>query len=310
MPEFFSSFPGAEVKPASVNIGDMVNTLRGAQAYKSGEITLEQQTALNDEQRRIADAIKQDPNLLMTDNKLDPEKFNKIIPQLAPRNQDKFLQTYNTLYKAQTDAAEAKRGLSQNYKTMIGSRYGVLGRLGITDPNAYIAEGELMKKEYPDIPELHRYIDAANTTFKLSGPGAHVPQMAIRGSQTLLTPTQQEEVFGPKVGTMNLGTDIMQTTTQQRPGGLSPTVTVGPQLGTAQVTPQQYYSDTGRVDMNNNPIYRVFSKSGQILGEITVPAGVNPSQLPGTSNAPMQPPPAAPNAVPGQPIPEIGRAHV
>lgn len=300
MANFFSSFPSAEVKPANVNIGDMVNTLRGAQAYKSGEITLEQQTELNNEQRRIAEAMKQDPNLFMTDNRLDPEKFNKIIPQLAPRNQDKFLSTYNTLYKAQTDAAEAKRGLSQNYKNMIGSRYSVLGRMGVDDPNVYIAEGNLMKQEYPDIPELHRYIDAANTTFRMSGPGAHVPQMAIRGAQTLLTPAQQQEVFEPKVGTMNLGTDIMQTTTQQRPGGLAPTVTVGPQLGTAQVTPSQYYADTGRVDVNNQPIYRVISKTGQVLGEITVPGGVSPSQLPG---GPAAPQPAAPQAVPGQPVP-------
>ena len=300
MPEFFSSFPSQQVKPASVNISDLVNTMRGAQAYQSGEISLEQQRVLNDEQRRIADAMKQDPNLFMTDNKLDPEKFNKIIPQLAPRNQDKFLQTYNTLYKAQTDAAEAKRGLSQNYRTMIGSRYGVLGRMGVNDPNAYIAEGELMKKEYPDIPELHRYIDAANTTFKLSGPGAHVPQMAIRGSQTLLTPTQQEEVFGPKVGTFNFGTDIMQTTTQQRPGGLSPTVTVGPQLGMAQVTPQQYYTDTGQRSYKGEPIFMVKDKNGVVLGEITVPQGVDPNKLPGMGGA-QQPAPAVQQ--PGGPVP-------
>lgn len=300
MATFFSSFPSAEVKPANVNIGDMVNTLRGAQAYKSGEISLEQATVANEEQRKIAEALKQDPALFMTDNRLDIDKINKIIPQLAPRTGQKYLQEYGTLHKAQTEAIKAKLGLSQDIKSVIGTPFRILGEVGVPDPNAYIAAGENLKKQYPDLPDVHKYIDAALTPFRMvKEPGPAVAQMAIQGAQSLLTPAQAEDVFGVKTGTMNLGTDIMQTTTKAMPGGLPATVTVGPQLGTAQVTPSQYYADTGRVDMNNQPIYRVISKTGQVLGEITVPGGVPPSQLPG---GPAAPQPNAPQAMPGGPM--------
>lgn len=215
---------GTSIKPVQqISLADMVNIARGAQAYQGGEIELEQKDIANQEQRRVAEAVKQNPNLFMTDNRLDIDKVNRIIPQLAPRTQATYLQTYNTLHKAQTDAIQAKANLSQDLKTMVGSRYSVLGRAGIPDPAAYIAEGELMKKEYPDIPDLHRYIDAANTSFKLAQPGPSVAQMAIRGAETLLTPAQQQTAFAPGITTQ----DGKTTITQPSVSGQMPTSTVG-----------------------------------------------------------------------------------
>lgn len=297
MPEFFSSFPSQQVKPASVNISDLVNTMRGAQAYQSGEIALEQQTVGNEEQRKIAEALKQDPGLFMTDNRLDIDKVNRIIPQLAPRTGSKYLQEYGTLHKAQTEAIKAKLGLSQDIRSTIGTPFRILGEAGVPDPNVYIAAGESLKKQFPDLPDVHRYVDAALTPFKMvKQPGPAVAQMAIQGAQSLLTPAQAEDVFGPKTGTVNFGTDIMQTTTKAMPGGQPAQLTVGPQIGRAQVAPGSYYTDTGKTDLNNNPIYSVKNKDGVVVGEITVPRGVDPSQMPGMNVAPQPLTPQAPQA--------------
>ena len=294
-----------QIKPVSnLSLADMVNIGRGVQSYKSGQIALEQQTVGNEEQRAIADAMKQNPGLLMTDNRLDMDKVNTIIPQLAPRTGSKYVQEYSTLHKAQTDALSAKANLSQDMKSRIGTRFRVLGDAGVPDPKAYIAEGELMKKEYPDLPDVHKYIDAALTSFKMAQPGPQVAQMAIRGAQTLMTPSEVESVFGPKTGTMNLGTDIMQTTTKATPGGLPSQVTVGPQLATAQITPGEQFKDTGAVDQDNNRIMLRYGKDGSYQGTVVVDSKSGAVKQPTSLGQPAQP--GQPGAAPvGQITPTV-----
>jgi hypothetical protein len=294
-----------QIKPASnLSLADMVNIGRGAQAYKSGQIALEQQDVGNQEQRRIAEAVKQDPNLFMTDSRLDMDKVNKIIPQLAPRTQTKYLQDYSTLHTAQTQALEAKRGFGQNIKSNIGSQLRILGEAGVEDPQAVFALANQLKDQYKDQPDVQRYIDAAMVPFKMTQSGPQVSQMLIRGAQTLLTPTEQEATFGPKTGTMNLGTDIVQYNQRARPGGLPQQLTVNTQqpLAQAQLAPGARLVPTGRFDMNNNPTAIAYGKDGSLLGEVTIPAGANPAQMPsGAGNvqpSAMQPLPAAPAAAP------------
>ena len=291
-----------QIKPASnLSLADMVNIGRGVQSYKSGQIALEQQTVGNEEQRKIAEAMKQDPGLLMTDNRLDMDKVNKIIPQLAPRTGSKYIQEYSTLHNAQTQALEAKRGMNQNLKSTVGTRFRILGDAGVPDPQAYIAEGELLKKEYPDQPDLHKYVDAALTSFKMAQPGPQVAQMAIRGAQSLMTPSEVENVFGPKTSTMNLGTDIKQVTTKATPGGLPSEVTMGKTLDQAQIAPSGRFVDTGQVDQDNNRIMIAYGKDGSYQGTVVAKPG---SGIPGAPPAPGQPAPAA-NAqqpMPGAPI--------
>jgi hypothetical protein len=303
MADFFTSFPSTDIKPQTTNLSDMVNMARGAQALKSGEISLEQQTVGNEEQRKIADAVKQDPNLFMTDNRLDMDKVNKIIPQLAPRTGAKYLQEYSTLHNAQTTALEAKRGFGQNIKSNIGSHFRILGDAGVEDPKAVFALADQLKDQYKDQPDVQRYIDSAMVPFKMTQPGPHVSQMLVRGAQSLLTPAEQESTFGPKTGTMNLGTDIVQYNQKAQPGGLPQQLTVNTQrpLAQAQLSPGTRYVPTNRVDMNNNPTALAYGVNGELLGEVTIPAGANPAQLPGATNVrpgTMQqlPAAAAPNA--------------
>lgn len=98
MATFFSSFPSAEVKPANVNIGDMVNTLRGVQAYKQAEQVnpeiLKQQQAktasdvmsLEDKRfRKIADSqisMINNPLILQAEkdpSSVEPAKLEELV---------------------------------------------------------------------------------------------------------------------------------------------------------------------------------------------------------------------------------------
>ena len=260
-----------QIKPVSnLSLADMVNIGRGVQSYKSGQIALEQQDVGNQEQRAIADAMKANPSLLMTDNRLDMDKVNTIIPQLAPRTGAKYIQDYSTLHTAQTQALEAKRGFGQNIKSNIGSHFRILGEAGVDDPKAVIALANQLKDQYKDQPDVQRYLDAAITPFKMTEKGAHIPQMLISGAQSLLTPEQQESTFGPKAGTINRGMSIEQITTKAKPGGLPPQVTVGPQLTTAQITPGEQFKDTGQVDQDNNRIVMRYGSDGSYQGTVVV----------------------------------------
>jgi len=72
-----------QIKPVSnLSLADMVNIGRGVQSYKSGQIALEQQDIGNLEQRAVADAIKQNPNLFMTDNSL--ARLELVLPRSRP----------------------------------------------------------------------------------------------------------------------------------------------------------------------------------------------------------------------------------
>jgi len=93
------------------------------------------------------------------------------------------------------------------------------------------------------------------------------------------------EQFGakfPAVGFQNLGGTVQPVATgnpnlaETRPGtpvGGGLTVSPSP-LGYGQ-----RYEPTGRVDVNNNPTAFVRDAKGNLLGEVTIPAGVSPDQM-------------------------------
>jgi hypothetical protein len=108
---------------------------------------------------------------------------------------------------------------------MVASRFSVLGRLGVTDKNAYLAEMELLKKENPDNTDLSRLIDSYKTIWEntmQSGPD--LPGKAIAGAQTLLTPAQAQTAFAPTVATTAEGKTV---TTKPSVAGEMPTATIG-----------------------------------------------------------------------------------
>ena len=297
-----------QIKPVSnLSLADMVNIGRGVQSYKSGQIALEQQDIGNQEQRKVAEAIKADPNLFMTDNSLDIEKAKTILPQLAPRTYPDMLQKYTTMSKAEIEAKSAKQGLTQDQKNLVGQTFNILGKAGIKDKNTYLGALDDLVKTNPNNPDLSRLVDSYKTIWNQLPEQTPWDQLAQRGAQTLLNIPQQETAFRQQPGTIGTGAATFPTVTTPSVAGLPPRQEVGQvPLAVAQMAPGGQYELTGKVDMNNNPTYFVRDARGRIIGEETVPAGVSPGQMPGGMPTPLggnvvQPQPQVPGAGQMQP---------
>jgi len=126
--------------------------------------------------------------------------------------------------------------------------------------------------------------------------GPQVADALVKSSQAMLTPTQQQATFAPQTGTLATGAEIKQTTTTPGVGTTAPKIEVGETLAYSQLPPGSRMTDTGTKDLNNNPIFNVFDANGRAIGQTTVPAGVDASQLPGAVPATTQPAGAATTA--------------
>jgi hypothetical protein len=236
-----------QIKPVQgASLADMVNIARGAQQYqqaaqinplalqqqqqatRTGEIALgvEEQ---KDKERNNLQTFFSDPNNFQTEGRIDIDKINAVVPKIAPLTGADVINKYSTLGKAQTEAISAKQNLTQDQRNMIGSRFAILGRLGIQDKNAYIAEMDLLKKENPDNKDLARLLDAYKVTWNEIPSGPDLPSKAIAGAQTLLTPAQQQTAFAPQAGTLSTGEQIFPTVTTPAVGGMLPRIQMGAQ---------------------------------------------------------------------------------
>ena len=233
---------GTEIKPVpQSSLADMLGIARGAQAYqqaqqvnplllqqqqqttRTGEIalTVEEQ---KDKERRNMQTFFADPNNFQTNGRIDIDKINKVVPTIAPLTGSEYINKYTTLGGAQTDAIKAKQGLTQDQRSMIAQRFSILGRLGVKDKNAYIAEMDLLKKENPDNPDFSRLIDSYKTIWETTmQSGDDLPGKAIAGAQTLLTPTQQQTQLAPSVQVTPVGQTV---TVQPSVGAQPPTATI------------------------------------------------------------------------------------
>ena len=294
-----------QIKPASnLSLADMVNIGRGVQAYKSGEIALEQQDIGNQEQRAVAEAVKADPGLFMTDNSLDIEKAKRILPQLAPRTYPTMLEKYTTMSKAEIDAKSAKQGLSTDKRNVLGQVFNLYGKAGIKDKNTYFTGMDEVLKTMPNDPDMARLVDSYKKIWNELPENTPWDQLAQRGAQTLLNIPQQETAFRQQPGTISSGAATFPTVNTPSVAGQAPRQEVGQvPLVVAQMAPGGQNELTGKVDMNNNPTYFVRDARGNIVGETTVPAGVPANQMPGG-----MPTPLGGNMVPQQqPVPGAGQ---
>lgn len=301
--------------PQQMSLADMMNVAQQGQAYqqaerinplafkqqqqatRTGEIALgvEEQ---KDIERRAMQTFFADPNNFQTNGRIDIDKINAQVPKIAPLTGSDYINKYSTLGKAQTEAISAKQNLTQDQRNMVASRFSILGRMGIQDKNVYLQEMDLLKKENPDNLDLHRLIDAYKVTWNEIPSGPDLPNKAIAGAQTLLTPAQQQTTFAPQVGTLATGAEIKQTVTTPSVGTTAPKIEVVGTLAAAQLPPGSRMVDTGTKDLNNNSIFNVFDANGKAIGQTTIPAGVDVNQLPGA--APAAAPPA--NAVGTSPV--------
>jgi hypothetical protein len=287
---------GMVQQPKTMSLGEMMNLARGAQEYQMGGIalTLEQQ---KEQERKRAMEFFSRPENFQTNGRIDIDKINAELPKIAPLTGSDYLQKFTVLGNAQTQAIEAKQRLTQDQRSMIGQRFGLLGRLGVQDKEAYIKEMDLLKAENPDNADLARLIDSYKTIWQNIPSGPQLPSMAIAGANTLLKPEQQQQMFAPQPGTISTGAATFPTVTTPSVAGGAPQVTVGQQpLATAQLGPGAREVPTGQVDVNNQPIVNVFDANGRFLGQRAGTGTPGAGELPGAVTPGPRGAPAAPMA--------------
>jgi hypothetical protein len=252
------------------------------EVLKSG---IEGQIALQtNEERKALMEFQKNPDNWSTNGRVDIDKLNKAIPLIAPLTGAEHIDKLTKLGDAQTKAIESKQNLTQKQREIVSNRFGLLGRLGIQDPQIVRDELKRLKSENPDNKDLHTLIDAYDVPYSMTKPGQHVTQDLIRASQSMLSPSQQQEALTPKAGTLDTGARILSTVQTPSVGGNMPTTTVGQPLANKEVAPGIFA----------NPITQQPMQVG----------GVNNQPPKAFGGAPGMPPPAGTGAGAGNILPQ------
>jgi len=274
---------GAQIKgPQQMSLADMINVGRGG-------IQLQKEKQANTERVGLQDFFS-NPENFQTDGNIDMSKVNAAIPKIAPLTGRDVLKNVADLSTAQTQASKAKQNLTQDQKALVGQTFNILGNAGVNNKDTYLKALDDLVATNPDNPDLGRLADSYKTIWGKMPEGTNFAQLAITGAQTLLPVATQETQFGPQPGTLNTGAQILPTVTRPSVAGQAPSIQVGQTpLATNQLGPGARYVATGRVDMNNNPTALAYGPNGELLGEVTIPAGANPAQQPGGAAANAMP---------------------
>jgi hypothetical protein len=235
---------GTEIKPVpQTSLVDMLGIARGAQAYQQAQqinpllLQQQQQTtrtgqiALSveeqkDIERRNMQMFFADPNNFQTDGRIDLDKINKQVPSIAPLTGTEFINKASTLANAQTTADKATLELGQSDRELIAQPISILGRAGVTDPKAY---AKVIKETIEQNKKNPRLVSLGNsylTQLEFADP-SKLPDIAIRASQNLLTPTQAQTALAPQPSTLNTGEQIFPTVTTPAVGAMLPRIQMG-----------------------------------------------------------------------------------
>ena len=232
-------------KPQTTSLGDMVNMASGIQQYQQQQqmnplalekAQIENQVLRqkNDERLKLQE-FTSNPENWQTNGRIDMDKINKVIPKIAPLTGSDVISSLSGLHKSQTDATKAMNAMTQDMRQIVGGRLGILGRMGIDDPQTVIRELDQLKKENPNSREVHDLIEAYKVPLKQAQKGPNVVKDLISQEQSLLSPAQKESSLSPSISTTAQGQTIL---TQPSVAGSTPTATIGV-AGGLQNTPLQ-----------------------------------------------------------------------
>jgi hypothetical protein len=300
-----------QIKPVQgPSLADMMNIARGAQQYQQAAqinpLALQQQQqatrtgqiALNVEEQKEIErknvmTLLSDPSKFTKNNRLDLDVLTPKLMEIAPLTGPTVLQGLTTLTNAQTTADSAASGLNQADRALLGQPLAVFGYQGIKDPNVYaksIKETIELNKNNPRLVALG---ESYLTQLQFANPD-QLPDIAIRASQNLLSPTQGQTAFAPTIQTAEGGRAV---TTQPSVGAKAPASV----MGLAGQTDPYEYKDTGAKDpISNQPIYEVRDKlSGRVIGQL-IKAPEPQKQPAGFATAPT---------IPAGESPETGAAY-
>lgn len=316
-------------KPQMTSLGDMVNMASGIQnfqqtqqmnplALQRAQQEVEQARQLNPlalEKAQIENQVlkqKNDERLKLqeftnnpanwqTNGRIDMDKINSAIPKIAPLTGADVISSLSGLHKSQTEAASAKQALTQTERNIIGNVDHSLGLMGVNDPKQIIKAYQGLIQNNPDNPSLERMINSRIDLLNKAQPGPAITKDLMAESASLLSIPVQRQEFAPKVGLTNTGGQLQETiTTPMSPTGQAPNIQMTGRGQPLTMAPGSQFVPTGRTDQNNNPTAIQYGPNGQILGEITIPAGVSPNMMQGA-----QQPGAMPQQGGGMPQPQV-----
>jgi hypothetical protein len=291
-------------KPQMTSLGDMVNMASGMQNFQQAQqmnplalekAQIENQVLRqkNDERLKLQEAMS-NPENWQTNGRIDMDKINKFIPKIAPLTGADVISSLSGLHTSQTNADKAKQDLTQSERNIIGNIDHSLGLMGVNDPKQVIKAYQGAITNNPDNSGLHRMINAKIDLLKQAQPGEHITKDLLAESASLLSIPQQRQEFAPKVSLTNTGGQLQETiTTPMSPTGQAPNIQMTGRGQSLTMPPGSQFVPTGRTDQNNNPTAIQYGPNGQILGEITIPAGVAPNMMQGAQQPGAMPPQGA-----------------
>ena len=272
------SFNVNYAKPQTSSLGDMVNLASGMQNFQQAQqlnpLELEKKQIenqvlrqKNDERLKLQE-FTSNPANWQTNGRIDMDKINAVIPKIAPLTGSDVISSLSGLSTSQTNATEAKNKMTQEMRQVVAGRLGILGRMGIDDPQLIVGELDRLKKENPDSREMHDLIEAYKYPLSKAQRGPNVVKDLIAQEQSLLSPAQKQTSFTPSISTTAQGQTIL---TQPSVANAAPTATIGV-AGGLQNTPQQGGGVVGgpRPTIGNLPLpYPVRSASQPYAPEPT-----------------------------------------
>lgn len=298
--------------PQPMSLADMVNMANAVQQYQQREATnplaLQQQQQLTrtgeinlgkteqeNKERLALQEFTSNPDNYMTKGNVDLKKAYAAIPKIAPLTGNVVLDKLTALSGAQTSVQQSKQNLTQTQRQIIASRLGVLGRAGVQDPKAYQTEMEILKKENPDNPEFHETVDSYKSLFNELQAGPHIPKGAIRETESLLTPEQQQTSLAPKIQLQDIGPSLQPIEITPSVGGSTPSAVKKGEPISKGLSPESRKSVTQTdpvtgdtitydIDASGKPTNVRFLKSGAQ----NVPRAVAPGQTTETSQVPAR----------------------
>jgi hypothetical protein len=247
MPEFFTNYSAGI--PKQTSLSDMIGNMSALQNYnqnqqlmpiqlekaqtelqgskqtvEKGGIELSQSKQANQERLAIQDAITKQPERFQTNGRFDVNKLMQQLPSLAPMTHTDYLDRYTKAIDSASKAESSVTKLSEDRRAVIGSAVSAIGHANINDPKVYIRALDQLKKHHKGDETFIEAIDSFANMYKNAAPGSHISQSAILTGNMLLGPSEQQQLFAPKPGTVNLGDVVQPTVTRPSVVGENPSM--------------------------------------------------------------------------------------
>jgi hypothetical protein len=178
---------------------------------------------------------------LLPNGDIDLDIVNSTLPAIMPLTGQEYAGKLNQLSKNTIEARDAQLNFNQKERGVVANVYASLANAGVQDPKVYSSSLENLKKEFPNSPNIHRYVDSAISNLKLgtdpNKPNPELPKNALQKSNELLSLEKQYEMASPTAAITTVGGQTAVTTTTKAFGGNKPKIEVEPLGGGGSGTP-------------------------------------------------------------------------